>query len=200
MRGCDRLVRYTTFAALLCTLPAGCRRADKNLPAAEPDQPGVEAELIAFPPELHAADEAVNDLVLRALHICLEGDYEAFHLLWTATEEPVARAQFDFGAYAVKQIRVLALERLRDQADDSEIYLFCVRIEFDTERLPAEVEPARTVVLLARWEADAWRLARAPKELRRWILTRAGGEEEETPEPTEPPAEAQPTVRVPHEG
>ena len=102
-------------------------------------------------------------------------------------------AQFDFGAYAVKQIRVLALEHLRDQVDDSEAYLFCVRIEFDAERMPAEAEPTRTVVLLARREAEAWRLARAPKELRRWILSRAGVSQEDS-DPAESPTEAPPAA------
>ena len=188
MRGCFQSTRFAMCAVLACALVAGCRRTENNLPTPEPEPEAAREELIAFPYELHVADADLNEFVMQALRICLAGDYEAFRLLWTAKQEPVARAQFDFGAYAVKQIRVLALERLRDQADDSTIYLFCVRIEFDTERMPAEVEPSRTVVLLALWEADAWRLARAPKELRRWILARAEVEEEGT-EPTEPAPE-----------
>ena len=188
MRGCCRLARFAMCAVLACALVAGCRRTENNLPAPEPEPEAAREEFIAFPSELHAADADINEFVMQALRTCLAGDYEAFRLLWTAKQEPVARAQFDFGAYAVKQIRVLALERLRDQADDSAIYLFCVRIEFDLERMPAEVEPSRTVVLMALWEADAWRLARAPKELRHWILARAGVSEEST-DPTEPAAE-----------
>jgi len=151
-----------------------CRRDGERGGGAPAGGPAEPAQVVVFPEELRADDPALNNFMLETLETCVAGDYEGLRLRWSVAQEPVTREQFDYGWHAVQQIRVLALERLRDQADGAVGYAFAVEVRLDPERLPPEALAVRHVVLMAVQERGAWRLARAPKAVRRWIMARAG--------------------------
>ena len=169
-----RYAQLATAALLTAAvaLLSSCKRsAPPEAATATPAEPEPRYSVV-FPPELRADDPAIDALLDQALTACAEGDYDAFRLLWTAREDPVTREQFDYGWQALTELRVLALERLQDQADGSAVYLFCVRVQLDPAELPAHLPPRRYVVLMARHEEERWCLARAPAPLRAWALRR----------------------------
>lgn len=161
-------------------------------PAPTPSQVPVQAkrsEVLLFAPALRADDEAVNAFVETAMKTSVGGDYDAFRLLWSETREPLSRSEFEKGWEAVREIEVLALERVRVElskpARDGEVpssagselidaYALLAEVRLDPDHSAGRKEPFRDVVLLLVEEEGAWKLSPAPKAVRTWIREKAG--------------------------
>jgi hypothetical protein len=173
---------FVSALALTLLLPSvalwcGCRQEDSA--SSDAERPvAAEPPRLIFPPEQHVTDESVNEFIRHALETCLSGKYETFRELWSADEEPLERTQFDFGWDAIAQAEVRALEWLQDEHSGEVFYLLYAHVNFDAEKLPPTQPPLRRVALLVVQERGTWRLKRAPKALRRWIMERCGDVEE----------------------
>ena len=163
-------------------LPAGCEPDDSDGIDGVP----VEAQQapVHFPDKLRVEDASVNEFILEAIHTCVEGDYEAFRLLWSAKEEPLTEQEFRRGWRAVREVDIQQVRKL--QTPEGEI-VYAVRglVRLD----PAEVpEPNRDIVLLLVKENDQWRIARAPGSVRQMLAREQSAETKPTAEaPTTQP-------------
>jgi len=146
----------------------GCERQEEKTAAGKPVTPV--RDVLIFPDSLRVQDESVNEFLSDAMRACISGDYEVFRLLWSAQYDPVTRDQFESAWRAVEKITIAALER--DAQNDS--YAVFARVTFDPDQLPRKHElhndPRRDVVLLIIREHDDWRLARAPKPVRKYFV------------------------------
>jgi hypothetical protein len=160
------------FLAALIAL-CGCRERDTATPeSVEVASPPARDRLV-FSESLRVDDDTVNQFVSDAMHTCVGGAYEPFRLLWSAQYEPVDRAHFEKHWQSIDEIDVLALEK--DPEPESRRYALCADVIFDPGRLPPNHElrdnPRRRIVLLIVREENRWRLARASKPVRKWLLT-----------------------------
>ncbi|UCE58541.1 MAG: hypothetical protein JSU63_13985 [Phycisphaerales bacterium] len=167
---CGTLALWGT--ACRCDAPDDTR--DEVSPA-EVQTPQV--DLLVFPDELYVDDASVNDFVTRAMDACATGEYEAFRLLWTARQDPLPRDEFEKGWQAVERIHIRALEQVALASDaaggDSETrvgYAIFAQVQLDPTRLRGQTDAHRDVVLAIVQEHGDWRLARAPKAMREWIM------------------------------
>jgi len=167
----------------LCLL-AGC--GGEDAPDA-PDAPVVQAppepvQVLRFPRKLHSDDERVNRFVEKAMMTCAAGSYDDFRVLWTAEQEPLARAEYDAGWEAVRLIQVRALEPVKVARDTEggevleKKYVLLAEVRFDPEHPAGRKTPEREVVVLLTREQDRWRLARAPARIRTWVRRLVSGE------------------------
>ncbi len=146
--------------------------------APAPSAPKPKKEVIVFPERLRVADESVNRFVSHAMETCASGDYDAFRLIWSATQEPMPRREYDEGWQAVQEIRVLTLEKVKLAAEDAgsseptTVYALYVNVKLDPEHPAAQQEPERNVIAMIVREHDNWMLARAPRAMRHWIKKR----------------------------
>lgn len=111
-------------------------------------------------------DPTVNGFVRATIEACASADYERFRALWSATEEPLSREQFERGWRTARRIEVHALQPLRHPKDGSILYY----IHASVELAPQVREPKREVVLLIVKRDGRWRLARAPDSVRKRVL------------------------------
>lgn len=185
--------------ALILTV-SGCRRGeapDSTVPGGER---AVEAaDLLEFPADLRTDNAGVNEFVERAMRVCAAGNYDDFRLLWSAREEPLPRRDYEQGWHAVTRVRIRAVEKVllvsaeeakQNKAEPEAVFAVCAEVLLDPQRMEGRSEPKRTAVVLIVREADGWRLTRAPKEIRSWLLRKLGETEEENGVPSsEQPAE-----------
>lgn len=150
----------------------GCRRprSDEN-----PSDAGTAADhdpRLIFPPEKRAADESVNDFIERAMNTLLEGDYDAFRLLWVIDQEPFKQEQFLRGWQTLQEVRVEVLQPIRHEHDaqDDVFYGVCAFARLDPTRLPEGVETERRMVLEIVKEHGQWRLAHPSEDVRQAIM------------------------------
>ncbi len=153
--GCDRGGSSTDGAAL-----------NGELSAAE----GGETE-VTFAPRTRVEDESVNAFVEQALRVTTARDYEEFRLLWSATDEPFARRQFDAGwDSGVRKIVIDVLQKMRDPRTNEIFYGMQAQAVLERDRLERRNEKAeRQIVLVIRRENGQWRLSHAPDEVRRVV-------------------------------
>lgn len=166
----------------------GCERAPTPVAPTKHNAVGetspASRDVLVFPPSLRVEDDAVNGFVEEAMNACASGEYERFRRLWSVREEPLTRGEFDQGWQAVREIRILALEKVRvnrngndHQASPDEgtiHYLILAEVRFDPSHRAGTRQPIRDVTLLLLREQAEWRIARAPKALREWIQERHG--------------------------
>ncbi len=175
----------TLLAGICCV--SGCRRPT-SVPEEPPPSELIEekpADFLTFSDHLRVADESVNDFIVHAMTECAGGDYERFRLLWVATQEPIPRDEYDQGWQAVREITVRAVEQVVVETDAPgksapgglghervSAYALAAEVAFDPEHPAGKREPRRQVVLMLTREHDAWRLARPPKRMRKWLRDR----------------------------
>ncbi len=149
--------------------------------------------MLEFPPDLRTDSTAVNEFIDRAMRVCAAGNYDNFRLLWSAREEPLPRGDYEQGWHAVTRVRIRAVEKVmlasaeKSKPNDGEpeaAFAVCAEVLLDPQRLAGRSEPKRTAVVLIVAEADGWRLTRAPKEVRTWLLRKLGDTEHENGETT----------------
>ena len=165
---------------------ASCRQES---PSSKPTSAAVEVKTeLTFPESLRVTDESVNNFVRAALTQCASGDYEAFRGLWTAKQEPIARAEFNEGWHAVNRIEVRALEKVllatgEDAKATQPVYVLAARVELDPAARVGKREPVREIVLMLVRENDQWRLAAAPKDMRDWVKKKLDSPPEDSTRP-----------------
>jgi len=178
--------RSGACAVIVCVAVAlalgGCREDAKSPEASAGQATKTHPNPLIFSEEHRADDETVNAFVTHAMTVCASGDYDDFRLLWSVREDPLPRQEFERGWQAVKSIRIRDLQRVivapSDPADDeaidgaSDAYAILANVQLDPDHPAGQRQPDRQVVLLIRREGDRWRLARAPKSVRTWILKR----------------------------
>ena len=123
----------------------------------------------------------MNQFIENAMHVCTSGDYEAYRLLWSAREKPLARAEYDLGWSAVREVRILAVEGVAlvsaqtgGDGSPETTYGVAAHVRLDPERLTVDTKLDRDVVLMLTREHEQWRLASAPKPMRTWLKQKAG--------------------------
>lgn len=157
----------------------GCRPATES--TSPHDGSGeVHAEppraVLNFPPELMVADATVNEFVAEAMRTCANGNYDSFRLLWSAREELITKREYERGWKAVLSMDIRALEEVklapdpeRGETDPRTVYAILAHVAFDPAQTTDREETERNVVLVVAREHDAWRLGKAPRELRAWL-------------------------------
>ena len=174
--------------ASLAPLP-GCSRDQPEPTQDESLKPEQKIpQRVHFPQALRVQDHLVNELVEKAMNACADGDYHAFRLLWTARQEPMPRREFDNGWEAVTRIEVLALEPIklaasvdkpqpaddRNPAKQADAYAIFAKVQLDPNSRPGALEPHRTAITVIIKESGEWKLAHAPKAVRRWLREKVG--------------------------
>lgn len=119
------------------------------------------AHRLVFPQALAADDRTVNQLVRDAMMSCLDDDYDNFRALWSATEQPIKRAQFERHWQPVRRIFIRKIQPMRHAESERLLYYVHAGFEFG---VGARRSQGDAVFLIVR-ENDTWRLARAPKSL-----------------------------------
>ncbi len=135
-------------------------------------------EVLIFPVEMHVEDESLNQFVIEAMQTCVTGEYDAFRLIWSAREEPMARGEFDKGWKAIEEIRVLALEKVRLAPDKNQIsqtpelvYALYANVKLNADLIATQQKPERDAISMIVREQGKWRMAKAPKKMRHWLKT-----------------------------
>ena len=177
-----KLVRARWWMGVLAVgfAVAGCEREDR--PSPSPTSAPADTGRVEFPASLRADDPQVNDFLFTAIGECIEGDYEAFRLLWSVHEEPLGRAEFERGWRAVHKVRVDKLVRMKTE-EGNIVYVVAAHVELDPDEVP---EPVRDLVLLLVEESGQWRLATPPRSVRKAMK---GETEAEGDTDTAPPEE-----------
>lgn len=165
-----------TSRILRCFLPvflgAGPACDRDGAPAATPPPEPPRARLI-FPDSLRVAEEDINLFVRNTLSQCAAGDYDAFRSIWTAKQKPISREEFQEGWHSVDKVEVQALQKALVELDENSpretVYVLLVAVSLDPNRKAGKREPLREIVLMIVREHDQWRIAGAPKEMRKWI-------------------------------
>ena len=199
-----------TLVGGICCVP-GCRRPGPGPQEPPPSEVIDEkpADFLTFPDHLRVADASVNDFIVHAMTECAGGDYERFRLVWVATQEPIRRDEYDQGWQAVREITVRAVEQVVVETDASKnsapsglaskrvnAYALAAEVVFDPAHPAGKREPRRQVVLMLTREHDAWRLARPPKPMRKWLRDRVW-ERPSAPTPASGPARPAGSPREP---
>lgn len=161
-----------TASQILAVLLVVCGCTNDTAPLPEsPDSSGAakapeaDAGRLVFPESVATGDGTVNELVRAAMTACLDNDYDALRALWSATERPLKRRQFDRQWQPVRRITVREVQPMRYAEDDRLLYYVHAGFEFGV----GARQPERDVVLLVVLQNEAWRLARAPKSLVRQV-------------------------------
>lgn len=156
-----RLLLWLALApAVVWVVAAACRPASQAEPgpeAAPPEKP----QILDFPAELHADDQAVNAFLRRVIETCASGDYDAFRLLWSARDDPFPRDQFHRAWQSVQKVRIVALRPFREPQTGELLYAARAHVELD----PSVREPQRDVTILLIRERGRWQLTTPPRDL-----------------------------------
>ncbi len=176
--------RFLTLAlTCLGSFGIGLPACQPNGNSAENSQPTAIAvieppprEVLIFPDELHVEDESLNEFVIAAMKTCVEGEYDAFRLIWSAREEPMQRGEFDKGWKAIEEIRILALEKVRLTPDKDQIsqtpelvYALYANVKLNADLISPQQKPEREAISMIVNEQGKWRMATAPKKMRSWL-------------------------------
>ncbi len=181
-----------------CILPLlavyGCKEGDKPSATAQLEKSAPKStDILIFPSELRVKDESANIFLSRAMKTCGDGEYESFRSLWSVTEDPLPRGDFDQGWHAVQEIRIRAFQQVfleggRDgkQPKGETVYVVFADVSLDPEHRAGEREPNREAALMLVQEKNEWRLAKAPAKIRKWVKNLAQ-EPRELPSPPASP-------------
>ncbi len=174
------------LGALVCIALAhfspACRRDPDEAAAGRQADTGqqIVKQLLIFPDAVRVQDASINDFLERAMKDCAGGDYDRFRLLWSARQEPLPRDEFEQGWQAVRQIRIRTLQKVilapdpdRNLDRGESVYAFLADVTLDPMHRAGQREPNREVVLMILREHEQWRLASAPKPMRKWIKEQA---------------------------
>ncbi|MBI4580688.1 MAG: hypothetical protein HY718_13355 [Planctomycetes bacterium] len=149
----------------------GCRRTAEDReakidykPLVE-DKPDVDPPRIYFPADCQPKDPALTSFIERVLKVCEQGDYDPFCGLLATTE--VAPSYDDFQRIW-QGVREITVKSVRSAETDPPQYFVHAVAKF---REPdARNREERDVVIRIFKEMDQWRIAGAPKDIRRQIL------------------------------
>ncbi len=167
-------MRYRQAILVAAALSALCSCRERGADKPAPDAPAAPAprDRLVFADSLRVDEDTVNQFVEDAMRTCVGGAYEPFRLLWSAQYEPVDRAHFEKHWQSIEEIEVLAL--VKDPEAGRNRYALCADVIFNPAELPPDHElrddPRCRVVLLIVREENRWRLARASKPVREWLL------------------------------
>lgn len=160
-----RVVKAAAWQVLLVVLAlGGC--ADDPAKTSRATASGQEPTRLVFPKSAQVDDPSVNEVVRAMMTACIENDYARFRALWSATEQPLKRRQFDRRWQPIRRITIRKVQPMRHADDQRLLYYVHAGFEFGA----GAREPKREVVFLMVWQNDAWRLGRAPKSLVKQVL------------------------------
>jgi hypothetical protein len=154
---------------LAAAAAAGCAKKEstKATPTPSPEPIG----LLDFPAELRAEDPTVNEFLIQAIQTCVDEDYDAFRLLWSAREEPISEQEFKRGWQANPKVYIKDL-RKGPTEDGEAFYAVRALVKLDPAMVP---EPERDIVMLLVMEDGKWRLATPPRDVVRFMKSNANG-------------------------
>lgn len=151
--------RSICLAVVLSVVVVGCEQVDEPTPDKKPSAP--EPQILEFPAEFHAEDEAVNAFVREVIDTCASGNYEAFRELWSIRDDPFPRDQFHKAWQSVQKVRIRGLRQVLNPADGKILYAVRAIVELD----PSVRDPERDVIIVLIEEAGRWRMTSAPESL-----------------------------------
>jgi hypothetical protein len=167
---------------LAAALIPGCAEKEKKSPTPSPTPEAV--GLLDFPTELRADDPTVNEFLIQAIQTCVDQDYDAFRLLWSAREEPISEQEFKRGWQANPKVYIKDL-RKGPTEEGEEFYAVRALVRLDPDMVP---EPERDIVMLLVKEGGKWRLAAAPRNVVKFMKGNANGASDETADEANPPS------------
>ncbi|MBN1514916.1 MAG: hypothetical protein JXB13_23095 [Phycisphaerae bacterium] len=175
-----KLTVLMAVCAVACGALFGCDRQEPvDEGRAVPPERGARVD---FPAELQPDDPSVVSFMRRVIDTCVEGEYDAFRLLWSAREDPYPRDAFERGWRAVQRVTFVHVKKFRRRAEGDVAYGVRARVELD-DSVP---EPRRDVVFLIIHEAGQWRLARPPAGLSEQLAGAPGAGSDEADAATQP--------------
>jgi len=155
-------------------------------PSPSPDDPA--ATLVEFAPGFECDEPAVPELLTKAVRACIDQDYEAFRLLWSAREDPISEKEFIRAWRASPKFTLKEMHKMK--TPEGEVF-YAVRafVSLDPNEVP---EPERDIVLCVVNESGQWRLKKAPRKLNKLLkkIDEAEGENTNHDSTTPPPVEA----------
>lgn len=156
-------------------------------------------EVLIFPSKMYVEDQSLNQFVIEAMQTCITGEYDAFRLLWSAREEPMARGEFDKGWKAIEEIRILALEKVRLAPDKDKIsqspelvYALYANVKLNADLISPQQKPEREAISMIVQEQGKWRMAKAPKKMRHWLKTLVAPNSDKAENPQSPTSHSTP--------
>ena len=178
-----KFAKIITLSAALAGLLLGCR-PDSDSSHRDDDadevQPVSARAVLNFPQELMVADATVNEFVTEAMKTCAGGDYDSFRLLWSAREELITKREYERGWRAVLSMDIRALKEVklapdaaRGETETRTVYAVLAHVAFDPAQTADQQDVERQVVLVVLREHNAWRLGKAPRDLRTWLTEKA---------------------------
>ena len=157
---------------LVILAAAGC--ADERVRPNPANASEKRADRLVFPEAVAADDRAVNQIVRDAMMACLDDDYDRFRGLWSATEEPLKRKQFERQWQPVRRISIRKIQPMRHARNERLLYYVHAGFEFGV----GARRPESDAVFLIVRENDTWRLARAPKSLVKQVRQKSTDDEQ----------------------
>ncbi len=143
-----------------------------------------------FPVAARTSDLSLNRFVDRFARVCMQGKYSDFRLMMSNRHPPILPPRFESNFNALKQVRVLGLEKLPEMPEQpGPVYIMTAEYELQDYAVRGGEKIKQAQVAIAK-EAGEWRLGPIPSEaLARLRAYQSGASESESDGPA---AEGQP--------
>jgi hypothetical protein len=131
------------------------------------------APKFVFPVESRSFDPTLNQFIDHFARVCLDGRYSEFRLLYTRRLDPPPSRHFVSMFNAVREIRVIALEKL-PPIPTIEGPVYRLEAEYELEDYAVKESPRKRLHVAVIQEDGAWVIAPLPRgsaELLEEILT-----------------------------
>jgi hypothetical protein len=139
---------------------------------------------IVFPESVRTSDLSLNRFVDRFARVCVQGKYPDLRLMLSSRSgDPLVARRFESMFNALKQVRILALEKMPTVPDvEGPVYL--MKAEYVLEDFAvSKARQTEQVRLAIAWEDGNWRIGPIPRsvlarlEAYRASTSQPGGEE-----------------------
>ena len=133
-----------------------------------------------FPEAARSYDLSLNEFVDRFARVCMQGKYSDFRLMLSTRRPPILPARFESNFNALKEIRVLGLEKVPDTPGATgSVYL--MKAAFDLQDFAVRRgDKTREVHVAIAKEDGRWRIGPVPHE----ALARLAAYKQATSQPT----------------
>jgi hypothetical protein len=117
-----------------------------------------------FPESLRTYDLSLNQFVDRFARVCMEGKYSEFRLMLSKNRPPILPARFESNFNALKEVRILGLEKLPDlPATTGPVYV--MKAAYDLQDFAVRRgERTKQVHVAIAQEDGQWRIGPIPRE------------------------------------
>jgi hypothetical protein len=117
-----------------------------------------------FPVSARTYDLSLNQFVDRFARVCMLGKYSDFRLMLSRTRPPILPPRFESNFNALKNVRILKIERLPDVPNvPGPVYLMNARYELEDFAVKGGKSVREVQVAITREDGD-WRIGPIPHD------------------------------------